>query len=85
MTGRVCLGVWHAECYVKHDKDIFPRFSYKDLENSFIPEGEEDPGGDEGRYNRARDGDHLMTPFQCDYCHFWNLKGRPPNQSHQDE
>ena len=26
----------------------------------------------------ARDGDNLVTPFQCDYCHFENLMGREP-------
>jgi len=26
----------------------------------------------------ARDGDHLVTPFQCDLCVFRNLKGRNP-------
>jgi hypothetical protein len=26
----------------------------------------------------ARDGDHLLCPFQCDLCHFRNLKGRDP-------
>jgi hypothetical protein len=33
---------------------------------------EEDPT----RFKEARDGDHLMTPFQCDLCHFENCKGR---------
>jgi hypothetical protein len=26
----------------------------------------------------ARDGDHLLTPFQCDLCCFRNLQGRDP-------
>ena len=29
-------------------------------------------------YQVARDGDHLMTPFECDKCVFWKLKGRHP-------
>jgi hypothetical protein len=26
----------------------------------------------------ARDGDSLVTPFQCDHCHFVNVMGREP-------
>jgi hypothetical protein len=28
---------------------------------------------------QARAGDHLMTPFQCDECHFQNIMGRNPS------
>ena len=33
---------------------------------------------DADRFRTARDGDHLMCPFQCDRCHFRNLEGRDP-------
>jgi hypothetical protein len=33
---------------------------------------------DEFRFLRARDGNHLVTPFQCDLCHFRNILGRDP-------
>jgi hypothetical protein len=33
---------------------------------------------DKDKYLIARNGDHLMCPFQCDMCHFRNLKGRDP-------
>jgi hypothetical protein len=33
---------------------------------------------DKDNFLRARNGDHLMCPFQCDLCHFRNLKGRDP-------
>jgi hypothetical protein len=33
----------------------------------------------------ARDGDHLMCPFQCDHCHFYNLQGWRPGIKPQDE
>jgi hypothetical protein len=36
-------------------------------------------------YHRARDGDHLMTPFECDTCIFHKLRHVSPNpDSHQD-
>jgi hypothetical protein len=36
---------------------------------------------DEFRFKRARDGDHLVTPFQCDLCHFRNILKRDPIQN----
>lgn len=30
------------------------------------------------RFLRARDGDHLMVPFECDLCHFRNCCLRDP-------
>ena len=45
-------------------------------------EGDEGEGFEEeadvGRFRSGRDGDHLLTPFQCDTCWFRNLKGRDP-------
>ena len=39
------------------------------------------PLSEEGkdRYNHTRKGDTLMVPFQCQLCHFINLKGRNPS------
>lgn len=31
-------------------------------------------------YLSGRNGDHLLTPFQCELCHFRNLYGREPDQ-----
>jgi len=33
---------------------------------------------DKMRYLEARDGDHLVTPFQCELCHVQNILGRDP-------
>jgi hypothetical protein len=33
---------------------------------------------DDTHYLQARNGDHLVTPFQCDLCHFRNLMHRDP-------
>ena len=30
------------------------------------------------RFLEARNGDHLMVPFQCELCHFRNIFGREP-------
>jgi hypothetical protein len=34
--------------------------------------------GDEKRFKGARNGDHLLCPFQCDLCHFRNVQQRDP-------
>ena len=34
---------------------------------------------EEGQYLSARNGDHMMTPFECDLCIFVKLKGRYPS------
>jgi len=38
------------------------------------------------RFKEARNGDHLMTPFQCDWCQFRVVSGRLPRaDSREDE
>jgi hypothetical protein len=36
---------------------------------------------DKMRYLEARDGDHLVTPFQCETCHFRNIMERDPQEN----
>jgi hypothetical protein len=38
---------------------------------------------DEGRFTCARDGDYLMTRFQCEKCHFRNIQGRDPQHENR--
>lgn len=35
-------------------------------------------------FKRARNGDHLLVPFECDSCIFWKLKGCCPRECYQD-
>jgi hypothetical protein len=44
------------------------------LETCHIPSKLLD-SGEPGRFMTARAGDHLMTPFQCELCHFRNIMG----------
>ena len=56
----------------------------QDLEDSIVDESiyeEEDPM----RFHEARNGDHLCCPFQCDQCHFWNIRHRDPIRGHQPD
>lgn len=34
-------------------------------------------------FHEARDGDHLMIPFECDYCIFWKLRKTEPDLEHK--
>ena len=55
--------------------DKFPVLSANDLDDSLVDENYlEDE--DKERFKEARDGDHLMSPFQCDECHLYNMIGR---------
>ena len=70
-----CNQVWCGKCYTPHPKDRFYQFEASD-------EGGFDwrpPAEEQSRHKHARDGDHLLTPFQCDTCHFRNLQGRNPS------
>jgi hypothetical protein len=73
-----CRGAWHGHCYVQHPKDNFPVLAASDLDQSIVHDEameEEDPL----RFKESRDGDHLMCPFQCDDCQFWNRCKRGPS------
>ena len=39
---------------------------------------------DKGRHMSARNGDHLMIPFQCELCHYRNLKKMDPVRDKED-
>jgi len=68
-----CNQVWCGSCYSAHPLDRFPRYTPAD-EDGFEWHTPEDVL----RYTHARDGDHLLTPFQCDLCVFRNLRKRNP-------
>ena len=73
---RPCHSVWCGDCYTSYDEIKF-----------HIAEPENDEGvvwkrkKDEFRYKRARNGDMLLSPFQCDLCWFRNLMGRDPMEN----
>jgi hypothetical protein len=60
---------------VQHQKDAFPVLAIADLDESLLDKNllEDD---DPLRFKEAREGDHLVCLFQCDECHFINMKGR---------
>ena len=75
-----CRKAWCGDCYTCHLDDSFHIHEPQD-EEGFVWKKR----GDECRFMGGRDGDHLVTPFQCDLCIFRIHKGRDPRpSSHQD-
>jgi hypothetical protein len=66
--------VWCPECYVGNGLVDFP------IMRQFLDEDGVDitAPGDEKRFKVAHAGDHLMTPFQCELCHFHNIYNTEP-------
>jgi hypothetical protein len=57
---------------VKDPSDCYPVLAAQDLDDALLDAAdmvEDDPK----RHAEARDGDHLVCPFQCDKCHFVNI------------
>jgi len=69
-----CRRAWHGGCYCATDNGEFPVARPQDEEGEIMVIGEEE----ELRFMTARNGDNLVTPFQCDHCHFINIMGREP-------
>jgi hypothetical protein len=70
---KACKSVWCGSCYTPPEQVKFYRHEIKD-EGGFHWVRPRDVN----RHLSARDGDHLVTPFQCDVCVFRNLHKRNP-------
>ena len=78
--------MWCGSCYTSAPS---PDFFTADPDNLFSDEGDENrlvsgwkpKASDKCRYRQARDGDDLMVAFECDYCVFRKVYGRPPDIS----
>jgi hypothetical protein len=69
-----CEGVWCGSCFTSPEEDGFPiRVPINDGGDAVLVNVK-----DEGRFTCARNGDYLMTRFQCGKCHFRNVQGRNP-------
>lgn len=68
-----CRSVWHGRCYTPHPDEHFYYHVATDEEGF-----DWRPPEAFTRYRQGRDGDHLVTTFQCDLCCFRNLHRRDP-------
>ncbi len=74
---EVCRRAWCGKCYTPHPLDNFHVYTPTD-ESGF--EWRKNPD-DDLRYKLARDGDHLLTRFQCHFCLFRLMTGRIPDST----
>ena len=68
--------MWYGRYYCAAEEESFPLTKPQDEEGFDLTQSE-----DRLRNLCARDGDHLLVPFQCDLCHFRNITNRDPGQS----
>lgn len=83
--GRECNHCWHAVCFKQSPHDRFPVLHASDLDDAMIDPKEFEEEEDDMRFKEGRDGDPFMTPFQCNVCHFVNIRGRYPSDSEPDK
>jgi hypothetical protein len=77
---KACKKVWCGKCYIVSIGDPFPIQAPVD-EDGF----ENIVAGDEDRFKRGRNGNNLMTPFQCDKCQFINMQKMNPSLTSQKD
>ena len=75
--GKMCQSVYHAGCYSKHKRDVYPVLAIKDLDDSLVDNNKMDNDSPE-QFEIARNGDHMMIPFQCNTCQFMNIRKHLP-------
>ena len=75
-----CQKVWCGKCYVPMSGVIFPRRETEEEEdaNDDLDPELVMPAAEKDRYQRGRDGDCWVCPFQCELCHFRNVYRRDP-------
>jgi hypothetical protein len=71
-----------APCQAAFREDCFGPLGNKPflIRKMVDAEGEVIEEADESRFLRARAGDMLMLPFQCEICHYRNITKRDPNE-----
>jgi hypothetical protein len=76
---------WHAKCYVPRAKDNFPIVTMAAYEIEDDEQVELKDEKEETKFKYARLGDNFMCPFQCDLCHYRNMKGENPGKNPNED
>ena len=85
-----CRSCWCGSCYTSSNIVSFFKAKLESVEHIVEVDGKSQnlwrrKAVSELDYEEARDGDHLITPFQCDICVFRRIKGMDPDvNSHSD-
>ena len=66
----VCKHAWCPGCYKSPSAIAFAKVEVLDDDGLPLPNRDKD------MFMTARAGDTMMTPFQCEFCLFQNIKGR---------
>lgn len=74
-----CQGMWYGECYRLTVEEGFRVLKPQDEEGFDLSLDE-----DRSRHLDARDGDHLLVPFQCELCNYRNMKNMNSGMSVED-
>jgi hypothetical protein len=74
-----CGGIWCGTCYGLDESATETEGDGSNTGNSAASTSAGGDGSLPCRNMAARNGDHLVTPFQCELCHFVNIQGRLPN------
>ena len=59
--------------------------TFDEMDDEEEPFSNVDHGKEDSMFVTAREGDHLLCPFQCDVCHFINMKDREPNMENAQD
>ena len=59
--------------------------AFDEVDDEEEPFSNVDHGKEDSMFVTAREGDHLLCPFQCDFCHFINMKDREPNMENAQD
>ena len=68
-----CANAWCGSCYTSFPTDPFPQQDLPEEEDGIVS----DPA-EVNAFQKGRNGDHLMTVFECDLCHFRNIRKKDP-------
>ena len=93
-AGTACNNAWCGSCYISPNDIQFPSAHLsEDLyqgatarDKTRLEQAWKHKHRRKTDYQVARNGDHLLTPFECDFCVFKKLKHRfPSSENAQDQ
>lgn len=74
LSWQPCRSIYCEGCYRVPADDKYPIRKPVDEDGTLV-----ESKADADRFLFGRAGDHFMTSFQCDLCHYRNIKRRDPN------
>ena len=85
LKGKNCYSDFHRSCHQQLLQDGFLVLKPDSLNNALLDDDLGVEQEDMDRFKVARDGDHLITPFQCDLYHDHNIQKIGPILNSTDD